>query len=210
MKKIIVILLATFLFSCGDARVMTLVELPQGWTDKNGQEFIEKIDLRKLQYVVYKKFPEAVNKQVTFNIMPLVFSPVGKDKNYKYEIRALSDKPWEKAKEFEQFIAGYIKNLLVAPENMKPMVFVKIPSGYTVETSHNLLKSMDMQKLRTKLSAAIPGIETKPMLTKIIPVELKPNDLQFHIIVVANFDHEFEYEVEQHIANFLKESIKTT
>ncbi|MDO6621214.1 hypothetical protein [Shewanella sp. 6_MG-2023] len=210
MKKIIIIILTTFLISCGDARVMTLVELPKGWTDEHGQEFIEKMDLRKLQYIVYKKFPEAITNQVTFNIMPLVFSPVGDEKNYKYEIRAISNKSWGKSKEFEKFIANYIKELLVEPEKMPPMVFVKVPQGHSIQSAQQLLQSLNMQELRERLSKAIPGIEKTPMLTKIIPVEVKPDDLNFHVIVVANFQHDFEYKVEQHIADFIRESLKTT
>ena len=210
MKKIIIIILTVFLISCGDARVMTLVELPKGWTDKNGQEFIEKMDLRKLQYIVYKKFPEAITNQVTFNIMPLVFSPVGDEKNYKYEIRAISNKSWGKSKEFEKFIANYIKELLVEPEKMSPMVFVKIPKDYSMQSAQQLLQSLNMHELRERLSKAIPGIEKTPMFTKIIPVEVKPNELSFHVIVVANFQHDLEYKIEQHIADFIRESLKTT
>ena len=210
MKKILIVMLAAFLFSCGDARVMTLVELPQGWTDKTGQEFIEKMDLRKLQYVVYKKFPEALERKVTFNIMPLVFSPSGSEKSYKYEIRAISSQPWEKSKEFEGFIANYIKALLLEPEKMKPMVFVNIPDGHSIESSQKFLNNINMDALRKNLSSAIPNIEAVPMITKIIPVELKPNHLVFHVIVVANFDHDFEYEVEKQIADFLRESIAKT
>lgn len=211
MKKIIIIFLSVFLFACGDNRIMTLVELPQGWTDKTGQEFIEKMDLRKLQYIVFKKFPEATQKQITFNIMPLVFSPSGeKEKQYKYEIRVFSKQDWDKAKTVEKFIADYIKNLLSRHETLNPMVFVKIPEGYSIQTSQQLLKSMDMGKLRKQLSEKIPGIEQIPMLTKIIPVETKPNELNFHVIVVANFDHDFEFKVEQEIAAFLNESLQTT
>lgn len=203
-------MLTVFLISCGDARVMTLVELPQGWTDKTGQEFIEKVDIRKLQYIVYKKFPEATQNQVTFNIIPLVFSTSGATtKQYKYEIRVFSKENWDKAKSVEKFIAEYITNLLSRHETLNPMVFVKIPQGYSIQSSHQLLKALDMLKLRQQLSEKIPGIEQIPMLTKIIPVETKPNELNFHIIVVANFDHDFEFKVEQEIASFIKENINT-
>jgi len=204
-------MLTVLLISCGDARVMTLVELPQGWTDETGQEFIEKMDLRKLQYIVFKKFPEATQKQITFNIMPLIFSPSGeKKKQYKYEIRVNSPHEWNKSKLVEKFIADYIKQLLIKPDDMNPMVFVKAPEGYSVQSSQQLLQQLNMQQLKSELSAAIPGIEKRPMLMKIIPVELKPNNLNFHVIVVSQSDHDFEYQVEQHIAEFITESLKTT
>lgn len=208
-------MLTVFLISCGDSRVMTLVELPQGWTDKTGQEFIEKMDIRKLEYIVFKKFPEASQKQITFSIMPLVFSPSGeKEKQYKYEIRVFSKEDWDKTKTVEKFIAEYITNLLSRHETLNPMVFVKVPQGYSIQSSQQLLKDLDMGKLGQKLSEKIPGIEQVPILIKIVPVENKPNELKFHVIVVANFDHDFdhdfEYKVEQEIASFLKENIKTT
>ena len=204
-------MLAVLLISCGDARVMTLVELPKGWTDKTGQEFIEKMDLRKLQYIVFKKFPEATQKQITFNIMPLIFSPSGEtNKQYKYEISVNSQQEWDKAKLVEKFIADYIKQLLIKPENMNPMVFVKVPDGYSIQTSQQLLKNLNMQQLKGKLSEAVPEIEKRPMIMKIIPVELKPNSLSFHVIVVSQSDHDFEYQVEKHIAEFIRESLKTT
>lgn len=43
---------------------MTTVDMPESWTDKDGQAFLEKIDQRKLQFAVLKQFPSVSVRKV--------------------------------------------------------------------------------------------------------------------------------------------------
>ncbi|BAJ03237.1 hypothetical protein [Shewanella violacea] len=211
MKKTIIIFLTLLLISCGETRVMTLVEMPQDWSDKTGQAFLNKVDMRKIQYSVLKQFPESVQKQININIMPLIFKPAGdKDRFYKYEVTVNTHQEWDKTKQVEKYIAHYLEQLLEQPDAMKPMVFVPLPKGYSVQDSQQVLYKLDMSQLKLGLAKNFPGIENRPLHMKIVPIEFKPKNLKYHVMVVSESDHEFEYAVEQYIAQFLKKGLKVS
>lgn len=77
MKKAISAFLLVLLLGCGQGVEfgnMTTVDMPENWTEEEGQAFLEKIDQRKLQFAVIRQFPALKEREVNYRILPTVYS----------------------------------------------------------------------------------------------------------------------------------------
>lgn len=208
--SLVIIGATIYSFSTGKLESMTLVDMPNYWTEKDGQRFIDKMDMRKLQYAVSKKFPSVVGRKVTFKVLPLVFnSSIDNSVSYKFQVKAASEDGWSETDKLKEFIAQYIKKLLFNGGNLTPVVLVDLPNGMDEIAGDKFIRTIDGNELKSAILKKFPEIKNKLIHMKILPVALKPNDLmdrsvKLHVMVISESNWNDEYNLEVFIGEFLK------
>lgn len=220
LKKLLALLLLSVLLGCQPVEIMTNVDMPKGWTLNEGQDFLNKMDIKKLQFVVVKRFPSARGRKVNFNILPTVFHTTfstGDDKgeSYKYRIVATTDDGWEKTEELKEFIAFYLEGLLKNRQEPNEIVLVDVPKDMDEYDADKKLRSLYQNGFEAKLVDAFPHMKNIPTHINIMPTVLAPNDkidrqVKIHVMVVSESKWQTEPEIEQFIANYVSQHLSAT
>ncbi|RZF84468.1 hypothetical protein EXT46_03920 [Pseudoalteromonas sp. CO325X] len=220
MKKLLALLLFTALLGCQPVEVMTNVDMPKGWTLDEGQNFLNKMDIKKLQFVVVKKFPSVRGRKVNFNILPTVFNTTfstGDDKgeSYKYRIIVTTEDGWEKTGELKEFIAFYLDGLLKSRQKLNKIVLVDVPKGMDEYEADKKLSTLNQTGFEAKLVDAFPQMKSIPTHINIMPTVLAPTDkaarkVKIHVMAVSESKWQTEPEIEQFIAEYISQYLFAT
>ena len=219
MKKAISAFLLVLLLGCGQGVEfgnMTTVDMPENWTEEEGQAFLEKIDQRKLQFAVIRQFPALKEREVNYRILPTVFTPYGdKEKYFKYRVVATSTDGWEKTTALEEFIAAYLTTLISNKNDINPMVFVDLPAGVNEQEANKLLHSLNWAVIQSKIAEMYPSLSPETTHFKMLPVALSPLDphdrqVKIHVMVLTEATLDVEYDIELIIAEQLKLQLPKT
>lgn len=217
LKKLFTLFIFIALLGCQPVEIMTNVDMPKSWTLNEGQEFLDKMDIKKLQFVVEKKFPSAKGRKVNFNILPTVFNPTfstsgGKSPSYKYRIIAKTEDDWEQIEELKQFIAFYLKILLKNRLKLNETVLVDVPKGMDEYEADKKLSTINTNEFVGELLDAFPRIKNIPIHFNTMPTVLAPNDntdrqVKIHVMAVSEPKWQTEPEIEQFIAKYITQHL---
>ncbi|NTS77510.1 hypothetical protein HR060_11615 [Catenovulum sp. SM1970] len=220
MKNILALLLLTGLLACQPVEIMSNVDMPQGWTLDEGQSFLNEMDIKKLQFVVVKKFPSIQGRKVNFNILPTVFNPTMSTSGnnapfYKYRVVATTEDGWEKTEELKEFIVFYLKGLLNNRLKLNKIVYVDVPKDMDEYDADKKIRSLYFNGFEAKLLSEFPHMKNIPTHLNIMPTVLAPNDKQdrqvkIHIMAVSESKWQTEPEIEQFIANYISQHLSAT
>jgi len=220
LKKLLTLLLFTALLGCQPVEIMTNVDMPKGWEFKEGQDFLNKMDIKKLQFVVAKKFPSIRGRKVNFNALPTVFNTTfstgdNKGESYKYRIVATTEDGWEKTEELKEFIAFYLEGLLENRAKLNNIVLVDVPKGMNEYDADKKLSTLNENGFEAKLLDAFPHMENIPTHINIMPTVLAPDDkidrqVKIHVMAVSESKWQTEPEIEEFIAEYINQHFSAT